>query len=85
MRTFLDIKVGDIVIVTDEYSHDLDYHRIKVESIEYDNSLANGEDNPCGMRCYGTDLEYWNEETQDYDIDDYITIVTEGNFIEIEE
>lgn len=32
------------------------------------------------MRCYGTNLDYWNEEEQDYDGEDYITVVTEGNF-----
>ena len=84
-KSFLDIKVGDIVIVYDEYSHDYSEHRLKVNSIEFDDELINGTVNPKGMRCYGTDLDYWNEETQDYDGDDYITIVTEGNFVRIED
>lgn len=78
MRTFKDIKVGDIVIVYDEYSHDYNEHVIEVESIEYDKENVT-EDNPDGMICYGTDLE--EEEWGD----DYITVVTVGNFVSIAE
>ena len=78
MRTFKDIKVGDIVIVYDEYSHDYNEHIIEVESIEYDKENAT-EDNPDGMICYGKDLE--EEEWGD----DYITVVTVGNFVSIAE
>lgn len=78
MRTFKDIKVGDIVIIYDEYSHDYNEHIIEVESIEYDKENVT-EDNPDGMICYGTDLE--EEEWGD----DYITVVTVGNFVSIAE
>lgn len=76
MRTFKDIKVGDVVIVYDEYSHDYNEHIIEVETIEYDKENVT-EDNPDGMICYGTDLE--EEEWGD----DYITVVTIGNFVSI--
>lgn len=77
MRTFKDIKVGDIVIVYDEYSHDYNEHIIEVESIEYDKENVT-EDNPDGMVCYGTDLEEeWG--------DDYTTVVTVRNFVSIAE
>ena len=79
-RSFLDIQVGDIVIVYDEYGHDCEQHYFKVESIEYDKEYINGEVNPKGMRCYGIDLDCWDEEFQEYDTDDYIGVVTEGNF-----
>lgn len=84
-KGFLDIKVGDVVIVANEYSHDIDRHRIKVESIEFDEEYINGEYNPKGMRCYGIDLDYWDEETQEYDTDDYVIVVTEENFLAIDE
>lgn len=80
-KGFLDIEVGDIVIVYDEYSHDYDEHYFKVEHIEYDDEYINGEYNPKGMRCYGIDLDYWDEEEQDFIGDDYIGVVTEGNFV----
>ena len=72
-KGFLDIKVGDKVIVFDEYSHDYSEHILEVNSIEYDSEWAT-ETNPKGMHCYGTDLE--EEEWGD----DYITQVHEGNF-----
>lgn len=78
MRTFKDIKVGDIVIAHDEYSHDYNEHTVKINSIEYDKEYVT-EDNPDGMICYGTDLE--EEECGD----DYITFVHEGNFVCIAE
>ena len=78
MRTFKDIKVGDVVIVYDEYSHDYNEHIIKVKTIKYDKENVT-EDNPDGKICYGTDLE--EEEWGD----DYITVVTIGNFVSIAE
>lgn len=72
-KGFLDIKVGDKVIVFDEYSHDYAEHILEVNSIEYDSEWAT-ETNPKGMHCYGTDLE--EEEWGD----DYVTQVHEGNF-----
>jgi hypothetical protein len=76
-KNFLDIEVGDKVIVCDEYSHDYEEHTLQVDSIEYDAEWAT-EANPKGMHCYGTDLE--EEEWGD----DYITQVTEGNFCRFE-
>ena len=78
MRTFKDIKVGDIVIAYDEYSHDYNEHTIQIDNIEYDKEYAT-ENNPNGMICYGTDLaeEEWG--------DDYITFVHEGNFVSMAE
>ena len=78
MRTFKDIKVGDIVVVYDEYSHDYNEHIIKVNSIEYEKEYIT-KDNSKGMICYGTDLE---EEELGYD---YITVVTESNFVRMTE
>ena len=74
-RNFLDIKIGDKVIVFDEYSHDYYQHILQVDSLEYDNKEWATESNPLGMHCYGTDLE--EEEWGD----DYITQVHEGNFV----
>ena len=85
MKTFLDIKIGDIVVVYDKYGHDYEEHRVKVDHIEFDKGFINGEYNPKGMRCYGIDLDFWNEETQEYNTDEYISVVTEGNFVMIEE
>ena len=76
-KNFLDIQVGDIVIVFDEYAHDYEEHRLKVDSIEYHPDWIT-ETNPNGMHCYGTDLE--KEEWGD----DYITQVHEGNFYRFE-
>jgi hypothetical protein len=73
---FLDIQVGDKVIVYDEYSHDYCEHILRVDVIEWDKEYIT-ETNPQGMHCYGTDLE--EEEWGD----DYITQVTEGNFCRI--
>lgn len=73
-KKFLDIKVGDKVIVWDEYSHDYVEHVLEVDSIEYHEDWVT-ETNPKGMHCFGTDLE--EEEWGD----DYITQVHEGNFV----
>ena len=77
-KKFLDIKVGDKVVVWDEYSHDYVEHILKVDSIEYHKDWIT-ETNPKGMHCFGTDLE---EEVWG---DDYITQVNEGNFSRIVE
>ena len=77
-KKFLDIKVGDKVIVYDEYSHDYNKHILKVDSIEYDKDWIT-ETNPKGMHCFGTDLQ------EDEWGDDYITQVHEGNFERIVE
>lgn len=77
-KKFLDIKVGDKVIVWDEYSHDYSEHILKVDSIEYHEDWIT-ETNPKGMHCFGTDLQ------EDEWGDDYITQVHEGNFCKIVE
>lgn len=77
-KKFLDIKVGDKVIVWDEYSHDYNKHILKVDSIEYDKDWIT-ETNPKGMHCFGTDLQ------KDEWGDNYITQVHEGNFESIVE
>ena len=81
MKTFKDIKVGDIVIVYNEYSHDYEEHKIKIDSIEYSKEYINKKYNPKGMRFYGIDLSLWDREIQDYINDDYISVVTEENFV----
>lgn len=73
-KDFLDIQVGDKVIVYDEYSHDYNGHILQINSVEYDKEYVT-ETNPKGMVFYGTDLE--EEEWGD----DYITVVHEGNFV----
>lgn len=80
-KGFLDIKVGDTVVVCDENGHDYEEHYFRVDSIEYEKEYVNGKENPNGMRCYGVDLDCWDEETNDYNTDDYIGVVTEGNFV----
>ena len=75
---FLNIQVGDIVIVFDEYAHDYSEHTLRIDSIEYGEDFIT-ETNPMGMHCYGTDLE--EEEWGD----DYITQVHEGNFCRFKE
>lgn len=73
-KKFLDIQIGDKVIVWDEYSHDYTEHILKVDSIEYHEDWIT-ETNPKGMHCFGTDLQ------EDEWGDDYITQVHEGNFV----
>ena len=74
MKTnFLDIEIGDIVVVYDEYAHGFVKHILKVDSVEYHEDWIT-ETNPKGMHFFGTDLqeEEWG--------DDYITQIHEGNF-----
>ena len=75
-NNFLDIKVGDKVVVYDEYSHDYVEHILKVNCIEYHKDWIT-ETNPKGMLCFGTDFQ------EDEYGDDYITQVHEGNFVRI--
>ena len=69
---FVDVEVGDTVVVFDEYSHDYVEHEIKVTSIEYDKENIT-DTNPNGKVCYGEDLTYDDDEHM-------ITVVTESNF-----
>lgn len=77
MENFNDIKIGNIVIAYDEYSHDYIEHRIKIESVEHDEAYIT-EENPEGIVYYGIDLD------REDDDDDFISVVTEGNFCGIE-
>ena len=81
MKTFKDIKVGDIVIVYNEYSHDYEEHKIKIDSIEYSHEYFNKEYKPKCMGFYGIYLSLCDREIQDYINDDYISVVTEENFV----
>lgn len=80
MKGFCDVKVGDIIICYDIYSGDYIETYFEVESVEYDDEYST-ETNPKGMVCYGKDLDAWDEEDECYINDDYISVVTEENFI----
>lgn len=71
---FLDILVGDYVIVYDEYCHDYVEHLIQISEIECDDEYIT-DTNPSGKVCYGDDLDY--EEDSDY----CVTHVNEANFV----
>lgn len=75
MKVFKDIKVGDQVVIYDEYLHDYVEHHMTVTSVEYDNDYIT-ETNPKGIHYYGNDNEY-NEDEPDY----YLTHIHEGNFV----
>ncbi len=75
-NNFLDIHIGDKVIVFDEYSRDYIEHILRIDSMENDEAYIT-DTNPNGVAFYGTDLE--EEEWSD----DYITFVHEGNFVGI--
>lgn len=66
-KNFESVKVGDIIICWDEYSHDYEEHKFEVTSIDYDEEE--------GKKCYGIDLDYGEDEG--------IGVVTESNFIRI--
>ena len=71
---FFVLAEGDVVIAVDEYAHDYVEHRVRIDSVEYDEENV-CEDNPKGMVCHGRDIdeEEWG--------DDYVTVVTPANFI----
>lgn len=75
-KDFFKIKVGDKVVIFNEYSPEHNEHIIKIKGVEYSEHWST-ETNPKGMHCYGDDLEpeKWG--------DDYLTQVHEGNFIRI--
>lgn len=70
------VKVGDIVVCYDEYTHDYDEHLFKVNNIE--------EDEEGGIKLFGVDLSCVDEETNEYCTDEYISYVHVGNFIGID-
>ena len=59
---FFNLAEGDVVIAVDEYAHDYVEHRVRIDSIEYDEENV-CEDNPKGMVCYCTDIdeEEWGD------------------------
>lgn len=71
---FFEIQVGDIVLVIDKHSRDLEAHFIQIESIEQDKKWIT-DTNPTGMVCYGTDLQ-----EEEYG-DDYVTVVNENTYM----
>ena len=73
-KDFLEIKVGDVVTCYDEYSHDYEEHKMKVESIEEDAEYAT-ETNPKGRVLYGEDLTYGD------DFELMLGTVYESNFV----
>ena len=80
MKTFTDIKVGDKVIVFDEYAHDYNEHTIEIQEVETDEDYVTRL-NPTGIKAFGKDLTMWDENEQGYLNDDYISLVYQGNFI----
>lgn len=81
MKNFFDLKVGDRVICLDEYSGGTNYHELIIDSIEDDEAYAT-ESNPSGRRYFGTDQDYINDNGEFEEGDnEYLTIVTEGNYL----
>ena len=80
--TIQDVKVGDVVICYDEYSHDGEQHEFRVTSIEKD-PLNATEGDAEGIRCYGDDLSSMIDG--EYVDDEYIGYVHIGNFIGIKD
>lgn len=79
-KTFIDILVGDKIIIFDPAQHDYEERLFVVESIEHseENSTTT---NPYGITCYGKDLSRWDKDACDYISDDYIGVVTENYFV----
>lgn len=75
MKTYKDIKIGDQVVIYDEYSHDYTEHCMTVTSLECDAEYIT-ETNPKGIHYYGNDNDY-DEEEPDF----YLTHIHEGNFV----
>lgn len=81
MKNFFDLKVGDRVKCLDEYSGGTNYHELIIDSIEDDEAYAT-ESNPSGRRYFGTDQDYINDNGEFEEGDnEYLTIVTEGNYV----
>lgn len=84
-KSFFDLKISDVVVVCDEYSGGANYHTVKVDSVEDDKGYIT-ETNPTGRIYFCTDQEYVNDDGEFEDGDDeYISIVTEGNFVYVVE
>lgn len=84
-KHFLDLEIGDRVICLDEYSGGASYHTLVIDSFEDDEEYAT-ETNPLGRRFWGTDQDYINEDGEFEDGDnEYMTIVTESNFVAIDD
>ena len=73
---FLDIKIGDICTVFDEYSREGNAHTLRIDRVEQEEAYMS-ETTPKGIVYYGTDLD------EDKWGDDYITVMHEGNFCKI--
>lgn len=81
LRHFLDLKVGDRVVCLDEYSGGASYHELVIDSVEDDDEYAT-ESNPSGRRYFGTDQDYLDENGKFEEGDnEYLAVVTEGNFV----
>lgn len=73
-KDFINIKVGDKVVCCDEYAHDYIEHKLRVTCMEIDEENIT-ENNPAGVVFYGDDID------KDEWGDDYLTRVTESNFV----
>lgn len=72
-KPFIDLTIGDVVIATDNYSHDYNKYTIKITSEEFDEDFKT-ETNPEGKHFYGECLDDVSE------FEDYITNVDEANY-----
>ena len=75
-KDFLEVKVGDIVICYDEYSHDYVEHEVKITSIEEDEENIT-KTNPKGKVLYGDDLTYADDDEL------MVCVVYESNFVKL--
>lgn len=80
-KSFFDLKINDTIIVCDEYSGVANYHTVKINSVEDDKGYVT-ETNPTGRIYSCTDQEYVNDVGEfEAGDNEYISIVTEGNFV----
>ena len=78
IKEFSNVNVGDVIYAYDEFSHDIDLHKVRVDSIEDDKENI-CEGNPNGKTLYVTDLDCIDEDGE-YVSDDYISVVTLASF-----
>jgi hypothetical protein len=76
-KHFLDVTVGDIVVIYDENLHDYIEHRVKIASIEENKENAT-KTNPKGRVLYGEDLTFGDDDEL------MLGTVYESNFIRCE-